>query len=122
MIVGISTAFPFIKDGRLVSLATGGLERSPFMPEVPTVAESGFPGFEVVAWTAVLAPKGTPPALVERISSDINRVTLGQAYRDSMLQRGNEARTSTSQALAERIRTEYERTRTLIKSLGIKGD
>jgi tripartite-type tricarboxylate transporter receptor subunit TctC len=122
MLVGVSTAFPHIKDGRLVSLATGGLERSPFLPNLPTVAESGFPGFEVVAWMAVMAPKAASPALVERLSGDINKVTLSQAYGDAMSQRGNEARTSTSRALAERIRTEYESTRSLIKSLGIKGD
>ena len=86
------------------------------------MAESGFPGFEVVAWMAVLAPKGTPPALVERISHDINKVTLSKAYHDSLTQRGSEPRTSTPQELAERIHREYESTRTLIKNLGIKGD
>lgn len=121
MLVGVSTAFPHIKDGRLVSLATGGLERSAFLPNLPTVAESGFPGFEVVAWMAVMAPKGMPPALLEKISRDINKVTLGRAYGDGMAQRGNEARTSTPQELADRIHREYEGTRALIKALGIKG-
>lgn len=120
VMTGVSTAFPFIKDGRLVSLATGGLQRSAFLPQLPTVAESGFPGFEVVAWIALLAPKGTPPALVERISADVNKVTQSKIYSDGLAQRGSESRTSTPRELAERIRAEYERTGALIKSLGIK--
>ncbi|MBI2961374.1 MAG: tripartite tricarboxylate transporter substrate binding protein [Betaproteobacteria bacterium] len=122
MMLGVSTAFPHIKDGRLVSLATGGLKRSPFLPQLPTVAESGFPGFEVVAWMAVLAPKGTPPALVEKISADLNKVTRSKSYAESLAQRGSESRTSTARELAERMRTEYERTRALIKSLGLKAN
>lgn len=121
MLIGVSTAFPHIKDGRLVSLATGGLARSPFLPNLPTVAESGFPGFEVASWMAVMAPKAMPAALVEKISRDINKVTLSKAYGDSLAQRGSEPRTSTPQELADRIHREYESTRTLIKSLGIKG-
>ena len=68
------------------------------------------------------APKGTPPALVEKISKDINKVTLSKAYQDSLAQRGSESRTSTPQELSERIHREYESTRTLIKGLGIKGN
>jgi len=119
---GVATAFPYIKDGRLVSLATVGLERLPFMPELPTVAELGYPGFEVTTWMAVLAPKGTPPALVEKISADINKVTLSKSYQDSLAQRGSEARTSTPRELAQRIHAEYERNRTLIKTLGVKAN
>ena len=120
VMVGVSTALPYIKDGRLVSLATGGLKRSSFLPQLPTVAESGFPGFEVVAWIAVLAPKGTPPALVEKISADLNKATSSKTYQDNLAQRGSESRTSTPRELAERIRTEYERTGAMIKTLGLK--
>jgi tripartite-type tricarboxylate transporter receptor subunit TctC len=120
MLVAVSTAFPYIKDGKLVSLAVGSLERSPHMPDVPTVAESGFPGFEAIAWQGVLAPKGTPPALVEKISSDLRKVTQSKAYKDGLVQRGSESRTSTAKEMADRLHTEYERTRALIKAMGIK--
>ncbi|MDB5841673.1 MAG: LacI family transcriptional regulator [Herminiimonas sp.] len=122
MIVAVSTALPYIKDGRLVSLAMGSLERSPIMPDVPTVAESGFPGFEAIAWKGVLAPKGIPPALLEKISSDLQKVTQLPAYRDALAQRGTESRTSTAQAMSQRMLGEYERTRAQIKSLNIKED
>lgn len=116
----VATAFPYIKDGRLVVLASGGRERLPLMPDLATVAESGFPGFDVSTWLAVFTSRGTPPALVEEISKDINKVTLSKSYKDALALRGTDALTSTSKALAELVRTEYERNRTLIKTLGIK--
>lgn len=120
MFTGVSTAFPYIKDGRLVPLATAGLERLPIMSELPTVAETGFPGFEVNSWMAVFSPKGTPGALIEKISGDINKVTRSKSYAEALAQRGSETRTSTPRELAERIRAEYERNRTLLKAIGFK--
>jgi tripartite-type tricarboxylate transporter receptor subunit TctC len=105
-----------------VSLATGSLERLSIMPDVPTVAELGFPGFDVESWMAVFAPRGTPAALIEKISGDINRVTRSKSYSDSLAQRGSESRTSTPRELAERIRIEYERNGKLIKALGFKAN
>jgi tripartite-type tricarboxylate transporter receptor subunit TctC len=122
MFSGISTALPFIKEGKLLPLASGTLERSPLMPDVPTVAELGYPGFEASPWAAVMAPRDTPPALVEKISADLARVTRTQAYRDALVSFGNEVRSSTPRALAERIRREYDTNRALIKAAGIKAD
>ena len=101
-------------------LASGGRERLPLMPDLPTVAESGFPDFDVSTWLAVFTSRGTPPALVEKISRDLNKITLSKSYKDALALRGTDALTSTSQALAELVRTEYERNRTRIKTLGIK--
>ncbi|MFN0303375.1 MAG: Bug family tripartite tricarboxylate transporter substrate binding protein [Burkholderiales bacterium] len=120
MLAAVATAFPYIKDGRLVPIATGGPTRAPLLPELPTLIESGFPGFEVVSWMGVLAAKGTPPALVERISRDLGKVTQSEAYQSGLAQRGTEARTSTPQVLAERIREELKRNEILVKSLSIK--
>ena len=68
----------------------------------------------------VLAAKGTPPDLIERMSRDLDKVTQGEAYQSGLAQRGTEARTSTPQVLAKRIREELRRNEVLIKSLGIK--
>ena len=120
MLAAVATAFPYIKDGRLVPIATGGPTRAPLLPELPTLIESGYPGFEVISWMGVLAAKGTPSALVERISRDLNKVTQSEAYQSGLAQRGTEARTSTPQVLAERIRDEIKRNEVLVKGLGIK--
>lgn len=120
MLAAVATAFPFIKDGRLVPIATGGQTRVPALPELPTLIESGFAGFEVISWMAVLAPKGTPAALVERLSAELAKVTQSDSYRNGLAQRASEPRTSTPRELTERIRTEFERNQALVRSLGIK--
>lgn len=122
MLAAVATAFPYVKDGRVAPIATGGQTRSPMFPELPTIIESGYPGLEIIAWMAILAPKGTPPALVERISRDLNKVTESDVYRSALAQRGTESRTSTPQAVAERIREEFKRNEALVKSLAIKAN
>jgi len=122
MFTAIATAFPFTKDPRIVPIATGGPTRSPVLPDLPTMIEAGFPGFELISWMAVFAPKGTPPALVESISRDLAKVTQSPGYAARLAERGSETRTSTPQELARRVREEHERNVALVQSLGIKMD
>ncbi len=122
MFAAVATAFPFVKDGRVVPIATGGQIRSPTLPELPTLIESGYPGLEIIAWIAIMAPKGTPPVLVDRISRDLNKVTESDVYKSALAQRGTESRSSTPQVVAERIREELKRNETLVKSLAIKAN
>ena len=116
----LSSALPFMRDGRLVPIAVGSAERSPHMPEIPTIDEAGFKGMEVVTWIGVFAPRATPPGLVERISADLARVTRGRAYGEAMYGQRNEVRTSTPAELSERIRVEVERTGAQVKTLGLQ--
>jgi tripartite-type tricarboxylate transporter receptor subunit TctC len=122
MLAALATAFPYIKDGRVVPIATGGQTRAPTLPELPTLIESGYAGLEVITWMAILAPKGTPPTLVERISRDLNKVTDSEAYKSALASRGTEARSSTPQVVADRMREELKRNEALVKSLGIKAN
>ncbi len=73
MVSGMSSVMPHIKAGRLRPLAVTGTRRSPAVPDVPTIAESGFPKFEATAWYGVLAPAGTPPPIVTRLHDEIIR-------------------------------------------------
>jgi tripartite-type tricarboxylate transporter receptor subunit TctC len=109
MLVGVSTAYSHINDGKLVPLAIGSLERSSLLPNVPTMAESGFPKFEAIAWTGV-----------EKISADIAKVTRGKPYGDALQQRGSEPRTSTPREMGERMVAETDNNRELLKTLNIK--
>lgn len=120
MLAAVATAFPFIKDGRLVPIATGGQTRVPALPELPTLIESGFAGFEVISWMGVLAPKGTPVALIERLGAELAKVTQSESYKSGLAQRASESRTSTPRELTDRIRVEFERNQNLVKSLNIK--
>lgn len=71
MFAGISTVLPHIQAGRLRALAIASLKRSPQLPDVPTVAESGYPGFEVTSWYGIVAPAGTPAPIVAKIQRDM---------------------------------------------------
>jgi tripartite-type tricarboxylate transporter receptor subunit TctC len=70
----IATALPHMKSGKLRALAVTTAQRSGVAPEVPTLAESGLPGYELSSWQAVFAPAGTPPAIVERLYTEIGRI------------------------------------------------
>jgi len=73
----LASSLSFIQSGKLRAIAVTGKTRSPVLPELPTVAESGLPGYEVYEWNAVFAPRGTPPAVIERLSTELAAV-LGE--------------------------------------------
>jgi len=120
MSVAVSTALPFITDGRLVPIAIGSLERLASIANVPTISESGYPGFEAIAWQGVLAPKGTSPALIEKISNDMRKITQSASYKEALILRGTESRTSSALEMSRRIKVEFDKTSSLIKSLNIQ--
>jgi tripartite-type tricarboxylate transporter receptor subunit TctC len=88
-----------VNEGRLNLVATTGAKRSPATPNVPTVAESGLPGFEAATWQAVLAPAGTPPAVVNRLNAAIVKAANSPKIVESLAAQGMEVRTSTPDAL-----------------------
>jgi tripartite-type tricarboxylate transporter receptor subunit TctC len=120
MFSAISTSIPYIRAGKLVPLATGSLERSPLLPDLPTVAELGYPGFEAGNWVGILAPKNTPPELVATIRSGLEKVVHTKSYRDTVQAQGNEVRSSTTADFKERIKREYARNREMIKAAGVE--
>ena len=79
---GIPVQLPLIRAGKLKALATSGAQRSPHLPDVPTLAEAGVPGYEVDVWYGLFAPKGTSPAMVAKLSADARRVLLDRANRE----------------------------------------
>jgi tripartite-type tricarboxylate transporter receptor subunit TctC len=82
----LNSTLPQIKAGKLRAIAMTGTRRSPLLPDVPTVSESGLPNYDVAAWYGLLAPAGTPPAAIERISRDVTRL-----LRDPEIARGIES-------------------------------
>ena len=121
MFIGISSVQEFVRQGRLRPLAVATPARSPAMPDIPTVAESGYPGFEVGAWHGVLAPRGTPAALVARLHAEIGRVTGDAAVKDRFVSMGAIPMASTTpEAFAAYIRAEIAKYRKLLADAGIK--
>lgn len=80
----IPSALTFIRDGKIRAIATTGAQRNPSLPDVPTVAEQGLPGFEATAWFGVLAPAATPAPVVQRLGAELNAIALDPAFRQRM--------------------------------------
>ncbi len=87
---GPSALMQHVKSGKLRAIATSGLKRSPSMPDVPTFAESGFPGFELNEWYALFAPDKTPPELIARLNQEFVKALREPEVRSTLLAMGAE--------------------------------
>jgi tripartite-type tricarboxylate transporter receptor subunit TctC len=112
----------FIKSGRLRALAITGPERSPFVPDIPTCAESGLPGLVAINWWGVLLPAGTPRAVVQKFHADIVKVMKDADLVERFAQLGVDAVSSTPEDFAAFMRTESVKYARLIKEANIKVD
>jgi len=117
-----STALPHIQAGKLRPLASTGVSRSPTLPDVPTVAESGYPGFEATNWYAFVAPGKTPPELLDRWNRELVKVLNSPDVREKLLEHGLEPKPGTREELAAYIRKETETWGKVIKEAHIKAD
>lgn len=121
-IADIASAQPLARAGRVKLLGVMGRERSTLAPELPTLAESGVPGFEASGWFALLAPAGTPAAVVTKLNAELNAVLRLPELRQQFAQAGLEPLTSTPQELAALMRSESEKWAGVIKRSGAKVD
>jgi tripartite-type tricarboxylate transporter receptor subunit TctC len=121
-VIAIPTALPLINDHRLVALGVTSSTRSPVVPGVSTIAESGLAGYAVENWYGVMAPAGTPREIVARIQEDVVRVLARQDVRSRLVNDGGEIIGSTSSEFAMFIRSEIARWTTVIKESGAKVD
>jgi len=110
----------FIKAGRLRALASTGSTRSKALPEVPTIAESGYPGFEAIQWYALVVPGATPKSIVARIHKDSVRALQTADVQAAMERLGLEQDPSTPEALVARVRKETAKWAPIIKEAGIR--
>ncbi len=120
LIGGMSSVMPHIKTGRLRAIAVTGAQRSPAMPDVPTVAESVLPGFEATAWYGVLAPAGTPRAIVSRLHSEYARALALPEVKQRLENLGFEIVASTPDVFAAYIKTEIVKWAKVVKASGAK--
>src|SRR5262249_5101683 len=111
---------PHLKSGRLRPLAVTGLRPSALAPGLPTVADSGVPGFEVVAIDVVFAPAKTPTAIINRLNQEIVRVLNRSDAKDKLLSVGVEVATGTPEDLTATIKTEMAKWGKLIKDIGLR--
>ncbi len=111
-----------IQSGKLRPIAVTSLKRFPLMPDLPTIAESGFPGFDSQAWNGVLLPAGTSPAIVERLNREINAILRQPEVIEKMHGAGFEPVGGTPEEFAALIRREEMQWAPVVKRLGLKID
>ncbi|QWD05267.1 tripartite tricarboxylate transporter substrate binding protein [Polynucleobacter paneuropaeus] len=111
-----------VKSGKLKALGASSLVRSPAMPELPTIAESGVPGFDAASWIGIAAPAGTPSALVDKIAADIKAVISEQDTRQTLIQQGATPMPLTPIAFKARIESDRVRYAKVIKEGNVQVD
>jgi tripartite-type tricarboxylate transporter receptor subunit TctC len=116
----LPAVLPHAKSGRVRALAVGTPKRSPSLPDVPTVAESGYPGFDASLWLAFMAPAGTPAAVIERLQKEIVAAVNSKETSESLDKNGAEPLTSTPAELAAMIKDGVAKYATVVKAAGVK--
>ncbi|ODV42065.1 hypothetical protein AWV79_30715 [Cupriavidus sp. UYMMa02A] len=122
MFSAISSALPYAKAGKLRILATGGTQRSALAPNVPTIAESGYPGFEAGAWAGVVVPRGTPAAIVSKIEADVMKTVRDPKFAQKLTTVGAEPLRGNASEFQAKIKKDQQRYRKLIADLHIVAD
>ena len=118
----ISEAIPHAKTGRLVVLGVGSAKRSPALPDVPTIAEAGLPGYEFLTWHGVLAPRGTPAPIVALLNARIKETLTAPEQRRFFEQMGFEVVASTPEEFSAHLRRESEKWGKVIKERHIRAE
>ena len=113
---------PTVREGKLRGLAVTSLKRSPSVSELPSVAELGFPGFEVTSWFALLAPAGTPAPIVSKLHQEISKIAAQPDTREKMAQLGLDTVAGSPEDLATIIKSDIVKWAKVIKDAGIKAD
>jgi tripartite-type tricarboxylate transporter receptor subunit TctC len=115
----IPSAVSHVKSGKLRALGVTGAKRSPLFPEVPTLAEAGLPGFEVVSWYGLAGPPAMPRELVRRLNSEAAKAAGSGAFRSRMEPLGFEIVTSTPEKMVEMLAADSARWAPVIKAAGV---
>ena len=122
MFDGVVTSLPHIKAGKLRPLAVASLTRSQLLPDVPTMTEAGLPGFESVGLATLMAPAGTPPEIVNKVSAEIAAILKAPDVRDQLVAMGLEVVGSSPAEFTQYIRTESAKWGKVIRDAKIKAD
>jgi len=117
----MAAILPLVRDGRLRGLAVTSLNRSPVIAELPTVAESGYPGFEATSWFALVAPAGTPAPIVAKLHRDVTRLAAQDEMRERFAKLGLDTVAGPPGELAGIIKADIAKWAKVIADAGIKG-
>jgi tripartite-type tricarboxylate transporter receptor subunit TctC len=116
----ISAALAYVREGKLLALGVSTSKRSSVLPDVPTIAESGLPGFTYTLWVAAFAPAGTPPEIVDKINKDVGRALQSDDVKQRLATLGAEPMPMTPAEFHKFVQTEIDDSAKVIKAAGIK--
>ena len=122
MFANISDVISQVKAGRLRAIAVTTAKRSAVAPELPTLAESGLPGFDASTWQAIFAPAGTPREVVQRLNSEIGKAMAAQEMKDKFLGFGTDAATGTPEELGRFLASEVTKITKIARDVGASND
>jgi tripartite-type tricarboxylate transporter receptor subunit TctC len=114
------SSIPFVKAGRLKAIAVTSAQRSPALPDLPTVAESGVPGFDVDGWVGLFAPAKTPERITQRLYAEVVKVLQNPEVKELVRGSGSEASGLSTEATRAKVRAETDMWAKVVKSTGIK--
>jgi tripartite-type tricarboxylate transporter receptor subunit TctC len=121
-ITGFPAIAPHVTTGKFKILANVGARRSAFQPDIPTFAEAGVPGVELVSWFGIVAPAGTPRPVIGRLNAEFNRALQKPDVRERFATQGLEVGGGTPEEMAARIRRDYDKYVKIVKATGMKPD
>jgi tripartite-type tricarboxylate transporter receptor subunit TctC len=116
----LSVALPQVRAGKLRGIAVTSVKRAAALPELPTVADSGLPGFEATAWVAIVAPRATPRVIVQQVNADIRAELADKDMIAQLAAQGLEPAGGTPEALGQHLRAEVELWRKVIREAGVR--
>jgi len=118
-LLNLSASLPFIKDKRLIPLAYAAKKRSPLLPDVPTLEESGVKGAESASWYSLAAPKGTPPGVIEKLNKAVATINKDDRYKQLMDAQGVEVLTQSASDATTFVNKDRDAMKVLAKSAGL---
>jgi tripartite-type tricarboxylate transporter receptor subunit TctC len=116
----VATSLPLARDGELRVLAVVGPKRVAELPDVPTIREQGFPTISTGAWTALLAPKATPPVIIAKLNAAVNKTLESEPMKSTLAKLGAQPRGGTPQALADYMANETKKWKPIVAALNLK--
>ena len=122
MFDNLPSSLALIKSGKLRAVAVTSLQRAPALPDVPTIAESGLPGFEASSWFGILAPAGTPAPIVAKINAEVNKWLQSPEAKEQLLAQGAAAAGGSPEQFVAHIRAETDKWAKVVKASGAKVD
>lgn len=121
-ISSLGAAIPYIHSGKMVPVAVPEKSRAPLLPDVPTLTELGIPNVELSGWFGMLAPRGTPPAQIDRLNREINAILVSPEIQQKFKAQGELPVGGTTQAFAQLVKDEYAVYGRIVKEFGIKSE